>query len=35
MTGDLALICDPPAVKVLNSIEFLDELGKRLSRKLH
>jgi len=35
MTGDLALICDPPAVKVLNSIDFLDELGKRLALKLN
>jgi isocitrate dehydrogenase len=34
MTGDLAQICDPPAVKVLDSIEFLDELASRLSSKL-
>ncbi|MDR3629601.1 MAG: NADP-dependent isocitrate dehydrogenase [Desulfocapsaceae bacterium] len=35
MTGDLALICDPPAVKVLNSTDFLDELGRRLAQKLN
>ena len=34
MTGDLALICDPPAKQVLSSIEFLDELGVRLAKKL-
>jgi isocitrate dehydrogenase len=34
MTGDLALICEPKAVKVLNSIEFLDELGVRIAAKL-
>jgi isocitrate dehydrogenase len=34
MTGDLALICEPKAVKVLNSIEFLDELGIRIAAKL-
>ncbi|MGL1931183.1 MAG: NADP-dependent isocitrate dehydrogenase [Desulfotalea sp.] len=30
MTGDLARICEPKAVKVLSSIEFLDELAKRI-----
>ncbi len=34
MTGDLALICEPKAVKVLNSIEFLQELAERISAKL-
>ena len=34
MTGDLAMICDPPAVKVLDSITFLDELASRLAAKL-
>ncbi len=34
MTGDLALICDPPAKKVLSSIEFLEELAERLQKKL-
>ncbi len=33
MTGDLAMICDPPAKKVLNSTEFLDELADRLGTK--
>lgn len=30
MTGDLARICEPKAVKVLNSMEFLDELASRM-----
>ncbi len=30
MTGDLALLADPPAKKKLSSIEFIEELGKRL-----
>ena len=34
MTGDLALICQPKAVKVLNSIEFLQELAERITAKL-
>ena len=34
MTGDLALICEPKAVKTLNSIEFLDELAQRLAARL-
>lgn len=34
MTGDLALICEPPAKKVLSSIEFLEELAERLQKKL-
>lgn len=34
MTGDLALICEPKAVKVLNSIEFLDELAVRIASKI-
>jgi isocitrate dehydrogenase len=34
MTGDLALICEPKAVKVLNSIEFLDELASRIAAKI-
>lgn len=34
MTGDLALICEPPAKKVLSSIEFIEELGERLAKKL-
>jgi isocitrate dehydrogenase len=34
MTGDLAMICEPNAVKVLNSIDFLDELAVRLAKKL-
>nr|WP_265588593.1 NADP-dependent isocitrate dehydrogenase [Desulfotalea psychrophila] len=32
MTGDLARICEPAAIKVLDSIEFIDELGKRLQQ---
>ena len=31
MTGDLAAICDPAAKKVLNSIEFLDEIASRMN----
>jgi isocitrate dehydrogenase len=31
MTGDLAAICDPGATKVLNSIEFLDEIASRMN----
>lgn len=31
MTGDLAAICDPVAEKVLNSIEFLDEIASRMN----
>ena len=34
MTGDLAMICEPKAVRGLNSIEFLDELGVRIAAKL-
>ncbi len=34
MTGDLALICKPKAVKVLNSTEFLDELAQRMTKKM-
>ncbi len=34
MTGDLALICDPPAVRILDSTEFLDELAVRLAKKM-
>ena len=34
MTGDLAMICEPPAVKVLDSIAFLDELARRLAVKI-
>ena len=34
MTGDLALICEPKAVKVLDSMEFFDELAIRLTAKL-
>lgn len=34
MTGDLALICEPAAKKVLSSIEFLEELAERLQKKL-
>ncbi len=34
MTGDLALICEPKAVKVLDSMEFFDELAIRLAAKL-
>ncbi len=34
MTGDLAMICEPKAVKILNSIEFLDELAVRIAAKL-
>ncbi|MFH2091615.1 MAG: NADP-dependent isocitrate dehydrogenase [Pseudomonadota bacterium] len=30
MTGDLAAICNPAAKKVLDSIQFLDELSRRL-----
>ena len=30
MTGDLAAICEPAAKMVLDSIEFLDTLAKRL-----
>lgn len=35
MTGDLARICNPPAIRVLDSLEFLDELAIRLTKKLH
>jgi isocitrate dehydrogenase len=34
MTGDLALICEPQAVKILDSTAFLDELAKRLTERL-
>jgi len=34
MTGDLALICEPQAIKVLNSTEFIDELALRIAVKL-
>jgi isocitrate dehydrogenase len=34
MTGDLAAICNPPAKKVLDSIQFLDTLAQRLERAL-
>jgi hypothetical protein len=34
MTGDLALICEPKAIKVLDSMEFLDELAARVAAKL-
>ena len=34
MTGDLALICEPKATKVLNSIDFIDELAVRIATKL-
>ena len=34
MTGDLALICEPKAVKILNSLDFLDELAVRIATKL-
>lgn len=34
MTGDLARISEPAAVKTLSSMEFLDELATRLSKKL-
>lgn len=34
MTGDLAMICEPKAVKVLNSIDFIDELAVRIATKL-
>lgn len=34
MTGDLAAICRPAAIKVLDSTEFLDELATRLSKAL-
>lgn len=34
MTGDLAMICEPKAIKVLNSIEFLDELAVRIATRL-
>jgi len=34
MTGDLALICEPKAVNVLDSLEFFDELAIRLAAKL-
>lgn len=32
MTGDLALIAEPKAVKVLDSMEFLREIGTRLKK---
>lgn len=35
MTGDLARICNPPAIRVLDSLEFLEELAIRLTKKLH
>ncbi len=31
MTGDLALLADPPAKQKLSSTEFIEELGRRLS----
>lgn len=34
MTGDLARISEPAAVKTLSSMEFLDELALRLTKKL-
>ncbi len=34
MKGDLALICEPKAEKVLNSTGFLDELAQRMTKKL-
>lgn len=34
MTGDLAMICEPKAVKILNSIDFLEELAVRLAKKM-
>ena len=34
MTGDLALICEPKAVKILNSLDFLDKLAVRIATKL-
>jgi len=30
MTGDLAMICDPPAKEVVDSITFLDRIASRL-----
>jgi len=30
MTGDLALIAEPKASRVVNSWEFIDEIAKRL-----
>jgi isocitrate dehydrogenase len=32
MTGDLALICNPPAKEVVDSITFLDRIANRLNR---
>lgn len=34
MTGDLARISEPAAIKTLSSMEFLDELAVRLTKKL-
>lgn len=34
MTGDLAAICNPPAKKVLDSIQFMDTLAQRLKETL-
>ncbi|MBU1193326.1 MAG: NADP-dependent isocitrate dehydrogenase [Proteobacteria bacterium] len=34
MTGDLAAICDPPAKEILDSIQFLDTLARRLEKLL-
>jgi len=34
MTGDLAAICEPKAVKVLDSIQFLDTIASRLQARL-
>jgi isocitrate dehydrogenase len=35
MTGDLARICEPKAVKVLNSFEFLDTIAGNLVARLN
>jgi isocitrate dehydrogenase len=34
MTGDLAAICKPAAVEVLDSVQFLDTLADRLAERL-
>ncbi len=32
MTGDLALLANPPAQRILSSVEFIEELSKRLQQ---
>lgn len=34
MTGDLAAICDPPAVEILDSVQFLDAVAEQLKTRI-